>query len=211
MPKGKSIKRIEICGGIASGKTTLAHLLADGTDYGLVLENFRANPFWSRFYQKPELFMVEKNICFLAQHTGEIKSHISQELLVCDYAVFQDVAYASLCKENGHLDVMRKLFDYLYTPLQAPTLVVYLVCGSSVQLERIRARARAEEQAITLEYLDSLNQTISDFLRQSLPAHTKILEICSDQVDFVHNKDSCSTIRENILSLAGEDPSTLGR
>jgi len=199
-------KRIEICGGIATGKTTLAHLLTDGTDYGLALENFRANPFWSRFYQNPQLFAVEKNICFLPQHTGEIKSDTGKALLVCDYAVFQDLAYAALCPVKGHLDVMGKLFDHLYSPLPAPTLVISLTSDPTVQLERIRARSRGEEQTITLEYLDSLNRKIPRFLRKTLPVSTKIHEIRSDQIDFVHCASARSAVRDQILSLVNEPP-----
>jgi hypothetical protein len=77
-------QRIEICGGIASGKTTLAYLLADGGECSLALEKFRENPFWKRFYERPDLFAYEKKTtCFIAQHTGEIKSADEARLVIC--------------------------------------------------------------------------------------------------------------------------------
>ena len=39
-------KRIEICGGTGTGKTTVAKLLADFFNAELVLEDFEGNPFW---------------------------------------------------------------------------------------------------------------------------------------------------------------------
>ncbi|MCC2681523.1 MAG: Deoxyadenosine/deoxycytidine kinase [Nitrosospira multiformis] len=199
MSKGISHKRVEICGGIASGKTTLAHLVAEWTGGNLALENFHTNPFWALFYENPDLFMSEKNICFLPQHTGAIKSQGGAELLICDYAVFQDLAYATLCTAEGHLDVMRNIFAHLYNTLPPPTLIIHLLCNSTVQLERIRARGRKEEKSITQEYLDSLNKAIPDFLREMLTTHTQVYEIHSDQVDFAHNSNSHEAIRKRIL------------
>ena len=43
------MKRIEICGGIASGKTTLASILKQ-LDYNVVFERFMDNPFLNEFY-----------------------------------------------------------------------------------------------------------------------------------------------------------------
>ena len=50
--------RIEICGGIASGKTTFAVLL-NSLGYDPVYENFQSNPFWEAFYTVPEKYNFE--------------------------------------------------------------------------------------------------------------------------------------------------------
>ncbi|HRP37690.1 MAG TPA: deoxynucleoside kinase, partial [Candidatus Dojkabacteria bacterium] len=52
MSGARLVQRIEICGGIASGKTTLANLLAR-LDIEPILENFQTNPFWQAFYNDP--------------------------------------------------------------------------------------------------------------------------------------------------------------
>jgi deoxyadenosine/deoxycytidine kinase len=47
--------RIEICGGIASGKTTLA-VLMQRSGYSAVFENFTLNPFIENFYSDPVFY-----------------------------------------------------------------------------------------------------------------------------------------------------------
>ena len=52
-PESSSVNRIEICGGIATGKTSLARSLAHHGPYQLVEERFREIPFWEKFYTAP--------------------------------------------------------------------------------------------------------------------------------------------------------------
>lgn len=196
-------KRIEIFGGIASGKTTLAVLLSQGISCGLVLENFRDNPFWKRFYECPERFAYEKNVCFLAQHTGEIKAAECDCLLICDYAVFQDIAYASLKREIDHVANMKALYEHLYQKLAPPTLLVHLRCDEEVQLRRIRARGRREEDPITIAYLKSLNQAIEAMIAEYTGSVT-LRRFRSDEIDFANDPQQCLKIKQDLLSSVGE-------
>src|SRR4051812_12409825 len=85
-------RRIEICGGIGVGKTTLAARLAAHLPQSeLICENFRANPLWAAYYEAPSKFVREKNISFLAQHFAEIK-HGAARTLILDFSTFQDLA-----------------------------------------------------------------------------------------------------------------------
>ena len=65
--------RIEICGGIASGKTTLANLLAR-SNIDPILEDFQTNLFWRAFYADPAGTAFETEITFLLQHYHQIKT-----------------------------------------------------------------------------------------------------------------------------------------
>jgi deoxyadenosine/deoxycytidine kinase len=58
------IKRIEIAGGIASGKTTLARLLRK-VGLQAIHEQFRKNPFFTAFYEDPGYTAFETEITFL--------------------------------------------------------------------------------------------------------------------------------------------------
>src|SRR2546429_617205 len=124
-------RRIEICGGIASGKTTLAQALVRATDAQLVSEQFRENPFWQSYYNDPAAWAQEKNIVFLLQHTGAIKSAGNVELLICDYAVVQDLAYASLVASAKHQALMHELYCAFYSVLPAPELIMHFTCPPS--------------------------------------------------------------------------------
>lgn len=193
--------RIEICGGIATGKTTLARLLATAIDCELVLEDFRKNPFWERFYLRPDLFATEKNVCFIAQHTGEIKAAAHPRLTICDYAVAQDLAYASLTRDASHRLVMDGLYDHMYGALPPPTLVVQLRCAADVQLQRIRDRGRREEDPITVTYLQSLNEALDSVLA-SRPPSCALRVVRSDEINFTQTGDAVLTLKRALLEIA---------
>ena len=65
--------RIEICGGIASGKTSLAKLLEEHTIGTVIYEDFKVNPFWEAFYNNPGEYIFETELTFTLQHYHEIK------------------------------------------------------------------------------------------------------------------------------------------
>lgn len=193
------MKRIEICGGIASGKTTLATLLAESISATLVHEQFRENPFWSSFYAEPTIWVEEKNFCFLVQHIGGIKAARDAEFTICDYAVSQDLAYASLVPRREHASLMLALHDHLYSVLPPPTLIVYLKCEPHVLLQRIRARARTEETNITIDYLATLNRAIETLLNEHAnraPVHC----ISSDLVNFATDTATAVSVKRDILA-----------
>ena len=194
-----SIPRIEICGGIASGKTTLAKLLAERLNGGVVLEDFRRNPFWQRFYQAPTRFVREKNVCFLAQHAGDIKA-ADGTLAVCDYAVVQDLAYARLVGEAEHMAVMEHLHAHLYDNLPPPRLIVHLLCDATVELERIHKRGRPEEQSITLDYLSSLDDALQAVLTGRAMG-CRVVAVRSDEVDFVNDTAGSRALLDRLAGL----------
>ncbi|MFM9977858.1 MAG: deoxynucleoside kinase [Sphingomonadaceae bacterium] len=172
--------RIEVCGAIASGKTTLATRLSARLDGFAVFEKFRENPFWSRFYAQPELFRPEKDVCFLAHHTGEIKA-AGNGLVVCDYAPVQDLAYARLADDSAHVAMMEAVYRHLYGPLRRAALVVHLKCATGELLRRIHVRGRAEEFAIDAAYLVLLEQALAALLAY---ADVPVMIVHSDTIDF---------------------------
>jgi deoxyadenosine/deoxycytidine kinase len=197
---GAAMKRIEVCGGVASGKTTLATLLATEGKGTLVLEDFRRNPFWELFYKNPARFVYEKNICFLAQHCGAIKDlgpKGGSDLVFCDYAVVQDLAYAAMSKNPEHSAVMKQIYAHLGAEIEPPALVIHLKCAESILLERIRIRGRPQERTITLDYLYSLNRALEDALVSS---NVTVRELRSDQIDFANDARQRALIASELLA-----------
>lgn len=186
--------RIEICGGIASGKTTLAEALAPTPIY----ERFADNPFWRAFYTDPARWAEEKNFSLLLQHTAAIKEAPVTPLAVCDYAVLQDLAYATLTGSNEHLRIMRALFSHLYGQLPPPALIVHLKCDPTIQLQRIAQRARSEEAGISATYLEALNRA-TDVILDEVPKHIPVRTIASTEVNLVSNPHAIAELRRELL------------
>jgi deoxyguanosine kinase len=95
--------RIEICGGIASGKTTFARLFAEQAK--VIYEDFLAVPFWEDFYAAPAEHAFETELSFLLQHYHQVKRAQSEShtLIVCDFSFALDAAYAHVSLNPGDL------------------------------------------------------------------------------------------------------------
>lgn len=194
--------RIEIAGGIAAGKTTLARLLGEvDSRITVVEERYADNPFWTRIAKEPSFFVREKNASFLAQHVGEIKS--ASGPVVCDFAVFQDLAYASLQGDPVHLAAMRALYDDLYVRLPPSSLIVHLTCDPHEQVARIRARGRSEESGLSLKYLHALNGAIEKY-RTVIHPTTSVIEMSSEEINLRGNSiATIGSMRRLLASVLG--------
>ncbi|PIQ94975.1 MAG: hypothetical protein COY75_09490 [Nitrospirae bacterium CG_4_10_14_0_8_um_filter_41_23] len=155
-----SIMRIEVCGGIASGKTTFAGLMRR-VDLHTLFENFRANPFWRAFYSNPGKYIFETEVSFTLQHYHQIKKEAALDKInICDFSLLLDVAYAEIGLQGTQLNTYLKVYEEIKRELPLPILLVHLECDAETEMKRIRARARAVEKSITIEFLDSLNKAV---------------------------------------------------
>ena len=135
--------RIEICGGIASGKTTLANLLKGHAE--VVLENFTATPFWEPFYETPGRYSFEAEVSFLLQHYHQIKRQRfdgSESITVCDFSYSLDRAYSAVSLEAGEFRAFEAVYQRVRADSAAPALLIQLRCSPETQMRRIEARAR---------------------------------------------------------------------
>jgi deoxyadenosine/deoxycytidine kinase len=185
------VQRIEICGGIASGKTSLARSLThDGTGR-LVEERFRDVPFWEKFCDAPEVYAFDKNVSFLLFHADSIRDIMladDQRPIICDFAMFQDLAYASLGMASADLQIIRPIYDKLIERIGFPSLIVRLKCSVETQLERIRRRGRPQERTIEESYLFELSDKIEeDLAKLKKQQQIAVVEIDTDEIDFVTN------------------------
>lgn len=189
-------RRIEICGGIASGKTTLCSVIEQSGCQAL-FENFHQNPFWSLFYKNPQRHAFETEVTFLLQHYSQFKTVTHDNgVLVCDFSFLQDQAYAEINLKVLQLNAFRGVFDQVTSELQGAALIIHLQCSANEQLYRIRRRARAEEEQIRIEYLEAVNLGISRGVAEISHYKTRILRIDSESNDFANDEN----IQKQILS-----------
>jgi deoxyguanosine kinase len=196
--------RLEICGGIASGKTTLAGLL---TAYGFeaVFEDFRANPFWRAFYAEPARYAFETEVTFLLQHYHTIRKRAEGNgLLVCDFSFVLDRAYVDVTLRDAKRSTFLNAFDEVQRKLGTPNLLVHLRCGAGTELDSVRQRARATESSISIEYLQSLNDAVE---RHANAAAATVRTLCIDgnrqnfATDEFTRRDVAEMVRAEFSSL----------
>jgi deoxyadenosine/deoxycytidine kinase len=190
--------RIEICGGIASGKTTLAILLKRA-GIEAVLEHFQTNPFWEAFYRDPAAHAFETEVSFLLQHYHQIKiARTDEKSFACDFSLFLDLAYANVTLKGSKLKTFLAVQEEVRREVGLPDLLVHLQCGAVTELERIRRRGRAVEETITLEYLAQLNDAVA--LQVShIGEQVRVLTIDSEHLNFADDQKTQQELINEVL------------
>jgi deoxyguanosine kinase len=155
-----SFRRIEVCGGIASAKSTFVTLL-QRLAFTPIFENFEASPFLDAFYQDPTRYTFETEVSFLLQHYHQIKREtLPQVVSACDFSIILDLAYARMGLNGTKFRAFSAVYDEVKKELGYPRLIVHLKCDADTELRRIRRRAREVEAPITIDFLERLNDAV---------------------------------------------------
>ncbi|MDJ0744150.1 MAG: deoxynucleoside kinase [Xenococcaceae cyanobacterium MO_167.B27] len=191
---------IQICGGIASGKTTFATLLKKN-NIDAIFENFEINPFWQAFYSNPTQYAFETELTFLLQHYHQIKlANSKQDNFVCDFSPILDLAYANVTLNNSQREAFLSVYRQIKNELPNPSLLIYLRCNPSVELERIKNRGRSIEQSINIEFLSQLNQSLEKCVSE-IANKVNVIDIDSDKQDFVND----DLVKHNLLKKVEQE------
>ena len=191
--------RVEISGGIAAGKTTLANLLRVG---GLVpvFERFRDNPFYAAFYRDPIGTAFETEITFLLQHYHQQKiAALTGRDFCSDFSLVLDHAYACVTLPKRELTLFRSVLRNVSRKLPPRALLVHLQCSPRAELKRIARRHRSVERRISVEYLSRLDDALQARVR-AIGKREKVLVIDSGRIDFAHDQ----VAKRNVVSQVRE-------
>lgn len=189
-------KRVEICGNIASGKTTLCQGLAK-KEFQPLYEEFQKNPFFEDFYIDPAAYSFETEVTFLLQHYHSIKKQKASPQLATDYSFLLDMAYADVNLSGSRLNIFFEILQELQLELGLPSRIIHLICPDEVLLKRIIKRSRDAETTITIDYLNSLSRAISLRVKQ-FSTQIPTLTIDSNAIDFTSGLDGITAL-ETIL------------
>lgn len=173
--------RIEICGGISAGKTTLAKAL-DILGYSCVYEDFSSIASLDDFYTDPEAYNFETELFFLLQHMYQVKKMWqTSSCIVCDYSFEQDYAYAKHNMIGRAWKVFESVFYEIITQIQEADLIINLRCDSEILKERITARGRIYEKSVSVDYLKNTIDQVDNRLNE---ISTHVVYLDSDLYDF---------------------------
>lgn len=187
--------RVEICGNIAAGKTTLCKSLA-AVGFEPIYESFGIHPFLDAFYQEPSKYSFETEITFLLQHYHDIKIATIAGVAACDFSLVLDKAYAEVTLSRRRRDLFLEIAEELEEEIGQPQKIIYLKCPEEKLLSRIRQRNRSFEKAITIEYLSQISEAI-DFRISKVSPQIEILTVDSDQCNFVNGLDEIPSLKNS--------------
>lgn len=173
---------IAITGNIGAGKTTLAEQLAAHYGWEVLYEAVEGNPYLSDFYEDMPRWSFNLQIYFLNSRFAQMKRIIDSLLddqktpgshprtLVQDRTIYEDAAiFARNLYQSGYMtardyETYQHLFTNMMSLVRPPDLMIYLRADLPKLRQQIQKRGRSFEQAISDDYLNSLNQLYEEFV-----------------------------------------------
>jgi deoxyadenosine/deoxycytidine kinase len=169
--------RIEICGPLGAGKTTLMSLLAY---YGCqaVYEPVEQHPYLAAFYTDPARFALEKCGFFALDYLHSVKSNTgATRSVVMDTGVPVLRAYHDVAPLGG-IDrmVADRLLDGVAAAIAPADLYIHLTASTEQLLERIAKRGRTIEASVPASYVAELNARLDQHL-QNIDSRSRLLSL----------------------------------
>lgn len=193
--------RIELCGPLGIGKTTLAQRLSELTGWTLVREPVETNPFLRPFYTAPEKYAFEKNLFFLLDYLHEIKAR-STGNYIFDHSAVVHRSYAALNRIEPHERTVFSALDKAIESLGPPDLLINLVCPSDIILSRIAKRGRDFEAGVDIEYVTALNDEVQAQVKY-VEHYVPVAHVDAAKYDFEKRPEDVETvwriIRDNLV------------
>jgi deoxyguanosine kinase len=181
---------ITIEGNIGAGKTTLAHLLSKHYNARLVLEQFADNPFLPKFYENPKQYAFPLELFFMAERFKQLKELIQQKDLfqnvtISDYLFTKCLLFAKINLPEDEFRLYQRLFEIILQQVVQPELVIYLHTPVHKLQQNIKKRNRPYEQNIPDDYLFSIQETYTHYIKQH---NIKTIFIDASNADFLSNE-----------------------
>ena len=178
-------------------------MMSDEFNAKVVLERFADNPFLPKFYEDKERYAFPLEMSFLADRYQQLSDDLAQfdlfkNFIVSDYYIFKSLIFAQVTLSKDEYLLYRKMFDLMYKEITKPDLYVYLYQNTDRLLENIQKRGREYEQNIEKEYLKSIQDGYSNFIKTE--QDLTILTIDVSELDFVDNKSDYTEIIRQISS-----------
>jgi deoxyadenosine/deoxycytidine kinase len=151
--------RIELCGGIGTGKTSLAKRLAKTLTFQPIHEDYNTVPFWKDFCRDYKTYEFEKNVGFLLAY-GDLLRRFRAGERIFDFSFAQAFAFIAMSKDKEAAQPLRSILAYLVQREGVADIIVRVECGVREQMRRIAFRAREAEKGIDLAYLARLEAAL---------------------------------------------------
>src|SRR3954462_9766411 len=189
---------IAIEGNIGAGKTTLAHLLSKKLNARLILEQFADNPFLPKFYEDPKQYAFPLELFFMAERFKQLKELIQQKdlfqnLTISDYLFTKCLLFAKVNLPEDEFRLYQRLFEIIHQQLVQPEVLIYLHAPVNKLQQNIRKRNRSYEQNIPDDYLFSIQETYTSYIRHH---HLKTIFVDVSNADFLENEKHLGAIKE---------------
>jgi deoxyadenosine/deoxycytidine kinase len=187
---------VTIEGNIGAGKTTLSNLLAKHYNARLILEQFADNPFLPKFYENPSQYAFPLELFFMAERFKQLKDLLQQKDLfqsvtISDYLFTKCLLFAKVNLPDDEFRLYQRLFDIIHQQLVQPDILIYLHAPVKKLQQNIKKRGRSYEQSIPDDYLFSIQETYTHYIKQH---NLRTLFVDASNADFPGNEKHLQVI-----------------
>ncbi len=192
-------KLISIIGPPASGKTTLGDYLSAHFPARLIKEDYEGNPFLAESYVGDESLSLASQLFFLMSRVKQLASADwpSDGLLVSDYGFCQDALYAKLRLGQDDYALYNRVASAVAGAVKRPDVMIVLDASVESLLDRISARGRGYESAMSRQFLDAMR---TEYSSDWTDRGTLVLRIDTDIVD-LRLPRQCAAILSQIREI----------
>ena len=174
----------------------MASMLSKHFNARLILEQFADNPFLPKFYESPEQYAFPLELFFMAERYKQLKDLLQtkdmfQSITISDYLFTKCLLFAKVNLPDEEFRLYQKLFDIINPQIVQPEILIYLHCPVNKLQENIKKRNRQYEQGIANDYLFSLQETYTQYIRQH---NIKTLFVDVSNADFMGNETHLKVI-----------------
>ncbi len=196
---------IVVEGPIGSGKTSLAHVLAQHVDGEELFERPEDNPFLERFYADIARYALATQLTFLFQRVDQLAGvgqfDMFRRATVADFMLDKDPLFARLNLSDAEYGLYEKVYSHVRPQAPTPDLVVYLQAPVETLVERVHRRGIEFERRISAVYLGRLADAYARFFYGYDAA--PLLIVNSERLNFVDNPDHVSLLLGRIAGMRG--------
>jgi len=167
------------------------------------------NDYLEDFYRDPAKYGFELQIHLLNQRFTQQQQLVwSNEGGIQDRTIYEDEIFAKMLWQSGKMEERAyhtyvTLFRNMSKLMRHPNVIIHLQVSPEQSLQRVQARNRDMESALSLEYLQRLHTGYEEFLREiskSIPVLKVDWETFRSEADMVEmlkrELEQLHTIRE---------------
>jgi len=196
---------IVVEGPIGSGKTSLAHVLAQHVGGEELFERPEENPFLERFYSDIARYALATQLTFLFQRVDQLAGvgqfDMFRRATVADFMLDKDPLFARLNLSDAEYRLYEKVYSHLKPQTPTPDLVIYLQAPVDTLVERVHRRGVDFERKISASYVGRLADAYSRHFYGDDAA--PLLIVNSERLNFVDNRDHVSLLLARIAAMRG--------
>lgn len=198
---------VSIAGNIGSGKSSLTSLTAKEFNWTPYFEKVKNNPYLNDFYKDMNRWSFNLQVYFLSHRFKTHKEILKKKSSVIqDRSIYEDVEIFAknlylLGKMNKRdYNNYSKLFKEMTSFLKPPDLMIYLRSSLPKLVKQIKLRGREFEKNIDVNYLEKLNESYEDWIKNYNFGKCIIIE--TEKMDFVNKgkdlKEIMNCIKMNL-------------